>query len=150
MIWELIKDNILFVENIDDWRSAIRLAADPLLTKEVIEPRYIDAMISMCEKYNSYIVLNDYFAMPHASSDHGVNRLGVSLLISKDEINFSGKPAHLVLVIAPENNFSHIDLLKNVAQYFGDVKFIMQLAKTSSLSEVSETVREFYGIEVVN
>lgn len=149
MIWELLKENIIFEENISEWVKAIHIAANPLLLSGSIQPRYIDAMIEMCEKYNSYIVLNDFFAMPHASYDNGVNSLGVSLLISRNEVDFSGKPVHLILVIAPENNTSHIELMKEVALYFADVNFINQLSRASSIQEVYKILNEVYGIEVI-
>ena len=149
MIWNLLKDKIQFEEKIDNWKEAVVLAAQPLLKNKDIEPQYIDAMIEMAEKFNGYIVLNELFAMPHASYKCGVNHLAISMLILHEPVDFMGKPVHVLLVLAPNNNTSHIEVLQEVAEYFQDVEFIRQMAQTKSIGEIETLLKKYYDCEVV-
>ncbi len=49
MISEYLAGNIQIVEEVNDWKEAIRTGARPLLENDSIEDRYIDAMIEMCQ-----------------------------------------------------------------------------------------------------
>ena len=59
--------------SVDNWEEAIAMAARPLLNKGVIDDSYVEAMIDSVEKNGPYIVLKDYFALPHAQAGTGVN-----------------------------------------------------------------------------
>ncbi len=141
MLIELLKNNIQHVNQVNSWKEAILLSANPLLQNNSITSTYTDAMIDMCEKFKGYIVLNDYFAMPHATSTFGVNKLSISLLILKESVDFFGKPVHLVLTLAPIDNHSHLQLLQEVALYFSEVDVILEIAKTTSTEDVFEILK---------
>ncbi len=75
-----------------DFEEAIRLASQPLLKEKVIEEEYIQAMIDSVYKNGPYIVLKDYFALPHAAAGESVNEMGMSLLILKEPVDLLGNP----------------------------------------------------------
>ncbi|EQG59610.1 PRD domain protein [Clostridioides difficile DA00149] len=82
MLKELINaERVNIIKNVRDWKEAIKIASKPLLEDNSIEELYIENMIKSVEKYGPYIVLADRFALPHASSKEGVNKLAMSLLI---------------------------------------------------------------------
>lgn len=149
MIWNQLNNKIQFIESVEDWKQAIRIAAKPLLENQDIESQYIDAMIEMAEKYHGYIVLNELFAMPHASYKCGVNHQNISMLILNQAVDFIGKPVQVLLVLAPESNTAHIEIIQQVAEYFEDVDFIAELAQTKSCQEIEALLKKYYNCEVV-
>ena len=68
----LTKEKIHFTDEKLDWRSAIELAAQPLLNQGEIEPSYISAIINRVEEFGPYIDLGMGIALPHARPEDGV------------------------------------------------------------------------------
>lgn len=139
MLKELItKDKIEVVQHVQDWKEAIRLAAQPLLRDGTIEDEYIDQMIESVLTHGPYIVLADRFALPHASNAKAVHKLGMSILVVKDEVDLEGKPVNLFAVLATTDNTSHMKALASLSEILydqeninticeGDADKIMQL-----------------------
>ena len=75
-------DNAQVVERVEDWQSALRLAAQPLLLKGSISEDYVSAMMDSVIQNGPYMVIGDEFALMHARPGEGVKQIGVSLLIT--------------------------------------------------------------------
>ncbi len=149
MLLEILQNKIQIVDTVQNWQEAIKVAAFPLLKDNCIEMRYIDAMIEMTEKYTAYIVLNEGFAMPHASSEFGVKRMSASLTIFKNPINFMGKFVGVVLCIAPIDKTSHMRLLQDVAVTFSDPQNIIKLVRANNVSEIESILKKLSESEVI-
>lgn len=144
MLKELLTaDRIRKVKKVNDWREAIRLAAKPLLEDGSIEKLYIDDMIKSLNEHGPYIVLADRFALPHASSKKGVNKLSMSLLVVEEEVDLLGKPVNIFMVLAAIDNNSHIRALASLSEMLydssnidaiinGDEKSILELINKQS------------------
>lgn len=128
MILEYLEDKIQIMEKVGDWKEAIRIGAKPLLENDSIEDRYIDSMIEMCKKYNAYIVLADRFAMPHASHECGVKKMGVSLLVVKEPVDFLGKPVQVILTLAATIAITALDVSKKLVSRHSSGKLLYEFA----------------------
>ena len=104
-------ERISVVPHVDNWKDGIRLAAQPLLQDHTIEASYIAAMIDSVQQFGPYIVLDDYFALPHAKTNVGVNRLGMALLVVKDGVDVLGHSVNVFLVLAAVDTDSHLKAL---------------------------------------
>lgn len=113
-------EHMMTVESVNDWEDAIVLAAQPLLKKGVIEQKYIDQMIQSVHDNGPYIVLNDYFALPHAQPGFGVNEVGLSLLTVQNPVDIKGKPVKLFLVLAAVDSSAHLDVLSEISELLMD------------------------------
>jgi len=136
MLLELLNQKVQIIQNATDWKEAIRISAQPLLENHSIEERYIDAMISMCEKLNAYIVLADLFAMPHASPGSGAKKMDVALTIIKEPVDFIGNPVQVMLTLAVTDSGSHLMMLQEVARIMGDAEKISQMIGANSTDEI--------------
>ena len=136
MLKDLIYDErINIVERVADWKEAITLAAQPLVKDKSIEPSYIDAMIESVNKYGPYIVLDDYFALPHAKANVGVNRLGMSLLVVRNAVDLCDNPVNVFLVLATVDKNSHLDALAELSDLLCERKNI-DLFRTGTKEEI--------------
>lgn len=125
MLKELVTaDRISKVKRVDNWKEAIKLAAKPLLDDGSIETIYIDNMIESLIEHGPYIVLADRFALPHASSKKGVNKLSMSLLVVEEEVDLLGKPVNIFMVLAATDNNSHIKALASLSEMLYDTSNI--------------------------
>lgn len=121
MLKELINEKrVNKVLRVKDWEEAIRVASKPLLEDNSIDDRYVDAMIESIKKHGPYIVLADGFALPHANSKDGVNRLSMSLLTVEEEVDLLGKPVNIFMVLATIDNNSHLKALASLSEILFD------------------------------
>ncbi len=107
-------------ETVADWRSAVKLASQPLLDEALITSEYIEAMIQSVEENGPYMVLADYFALMHARPGEGVLEQSMSLLVTKQPIDLEGKPVRIFLVLAAADSESHLESLKEIMAIFMD------------------------------
>ncbi|MCC0649872.1 PTS sugar transporter subunit IIA [Clostridioides sp. ZZV15-6598] len=142
MLKELInEDRVNIIRSVKDWKEAIKMASKPLLEDNSIEELYIENMIKSVEKYGPYIVLADRFALPHASSKEGVNKLAMSLLIVKDEVDLLGKPVNIFMVLAAIDNTTHIRALASLSEMMYEeenIKLIINGDKSSILELINK------------
>ena len=107
-------------ERVSNWREGITLAAQPLLGSGVIEQSYIDSMIQSVEDNGPYIVLKDYFALPHAKAGKGVNEVGMSLLTLDEAVDLKGNPVKVFLVLAAVDSTAHLEALSELSELLMD------------------------------
>lgn len=87
----LVDKYIQIYDALPDWRTAIRLAAQPLVNDRLIEKRYVDRMIRAVEEFGNYMVILPETAFVHAGIDDGVNEPCVSLLVLKTPTVFGNQ-----------------------------------------------------------
>ncbi|PWG67666.1 PTS sugar transporter subunit IIA, partial [Enterobacter mori] len=78
---------IQFAQCISDMEVAIRLAAEPLLTQQYIDANYIDSMIKSFDE--TYMVIHQNIAIPHAENEQNVNRTAMSMLVLEEPLTLS-------------------------------------------------------------
>lgn len=116
----LTRETMQHAGKMDDWKKAITFAAEPLLKKGVIEKCYIQEMINSVETNGPYIVLKDYFALPHAKAGEGVNEVGLALLTLEKPVDLKGNPVKVFLVLAAVDSTSHLEALSEVSELLMD------------------------------
>lgn len=79
-------------------------------------------MIQSVNDYGPYMVIADYFALLHARPGEGVNQQSMSLLVIKEPVDMLGKPVKIFMVLAAEDNQSHLDSLQKIMAIFMEPK----------------------------
>lgn len=143
MLKDLItKERINVVKYVESWQKAIELASQPLIQDHSIEPSYITAMINNVEEHGPYIVLDDYFALPHAKVDVGVNKLGMSLLVVKDEVDLLRRPVNVFLILATVDSTSHLNALATLSEILNDRKNI-EIFRSGDKKKILELINNY-------
>lgn len=132
----ILEKNICVVENVEDWRDAVRKAGNILLKNESIEGRYIDAAIKNIETLGNYIVLTDNVAMPHARPEDGAIKTDLSLLVIKKGVDFSEEKVYLVFMLASKDNNSHIEIIKKLSTLIDDEELISKIVVAKDEIEI--------------
>ncbi|MCD6482106.1 MAG: PTS sugar transporter subunit IIA [Candidatus Izimaplasma sp.] len=149
MLKELIDENkIAFIDKVNNWEESIILSAKPLLEDNYIEKKYIHKVIENVKKLGPYIVIAPKIAISHARPEEGVNRLGMSILIIKEAVNFSedkDRKVNIVITLAAPDNEKHLLALQQLSELLmasldellaaKDKKTILDLIKKYSKKE---------------
>lgn len=150
MLQDILKDSNIFLnEGCEDWKEAITKVAQPLVTEEVIETRYINAMIKSVEEFGAYIVVGKHLALAHARPEDGVNKLGVSVMTLKEPVNFGNPdndPVKIIFCLAAVDSYSHLNVMKNLIELINDEE---KLDKLIAATDVESFNQVLYGNEVV-
>ena len=129
-----------------DWKEAIQQAGQILVDEGIAENTYIEAMIENGEVNGGYFVLVPGVAVPHAKSEAGVNKVGMSLMTLKEPINFitsPNNPVKLVICLAATDNNTHIDALKLLADFLGDEDSVCQVMQAKERKEVINVLNKY-------
>ena len=113
----LPKSRMRFNVSAFDWKDAIKESAKDLLEDSFIEKQYIDEMIKNIERFGPYIIISNGVAVPHASSNLGVNKTGMSFIKLKSSVTLKSKNneiSHLICMASKNNEHlkAFLDLVK--------------------------------------
>ncbi|MEY8355818.1 PTS sugar transporter subunit IIA [Lachnospiraceae bacterium 54-53] len=134
LLKDLVTENrIRIVDSAEDWKEAIRLAAEPLEDDKSIEPAYTEAMIRSVEELGPYIVLAPGIALPHARPETGVRSMSMALLKVNHRVYFTeDKYANLFFVLASADGNSHLDALRELSAIFSEEAAIGRFMKADT------------------
>lgn len=142
---ELLCNEHLCFQDINtlSWEQAIAKAASPLLTEQLLEPRYITTMINKISIEQPYIMLADGLIIAHAGVDDGVNKTCMSLLRLPEKISIAGyMQADIIIVLATNNPQKHLKALAQLNEFLefndGGEKIRTSITKEDLLQHLSE------------
>lgn len=135
------KQHIQTIEQVVDWKEAIRLAAQPLLNDHYITANYIEKMIQNVRDMGPYIVISNDIAIPHARPEDGVLKTAVALLKTHQRVEFApGKAINTILVLAGSSNGSHINILKDISIILSNKANYQKLIDTNDVDVLYEVI----------
>lgn len=142
----LTPDRMTLQGEAEDWRAAIRLAAEPLLNDGSIVRRYVQAMIDKVERHGPYIVIGPGIAIAHARPEDGVVRSAMALLTSARGIDFGSEPRHrvrLLFVIASVDGESHLRALAQLTELFREERHRERLAQATAPDPIVRIIEQY-------
>ena len=141
----LIEENIQFVDKIDNWKDAIKKAAEPLLVSNSITNQYIDVMIENVETMGPYIIIGEQVAIPHARPEFGVKKLGMSLLKLEESAHLLNSEANRVdifICLAAIDNQTHLKALAQLTTLLSDPIKLGLLKEAETKQDILDLVAE--------
>ncbi|MEM5591347.1 PTS sugar transporter subunit IIA [Niallia circulans] len=138
MLQDILRDkNIILHQECEDWKEVIERVSLPLVTEQVIEARYIEAMIHSVEEYGPYIVIGKHLALAHARPEDGVNELGISVMTLKEPIMFGNEendPVKIIFCLAAVDSYSHLNIMKSLVDLINDKQKVERLIHADNLA----------------
>lgn len=112
MLKEDLKKRVKIVDEVSDWKEAIRLVIEPLEKDGVVNDKYLSAIYDNVAENGDYFIIAPNFAMPHTRSENGALATGLSFLKLRNPIIFSsGQPVTYLMGIASKDADTHMDTL---------------------------------------
>ncbi len=137
-------DHITLRESVSSFDEAIRLCGAPLLKLGYITPNYIDATIQH-SKEDSYIAIGEHVAIPHATPEEGVQKVGMSLLKIRNGIAYGEEnhQIHLMIMIAAVDKKQHIHALMQLMKVASSSSLLPKLIQASSKEYIYKLIRDY-------
>ncbi|MCM3727328.1 BglG family transcription antiterminator [Neobacillus cucumis] len=147
VLQDLLQDEtIQVIKELSDWEEAVKVVANPLLMKGIIEPSYITAMIENIKTLGAYVVIGPEVAIPHARPETGVNQVGMSFLKLHQPVNFLNDekyPVRLLFCIAAVDNTTHLKALSQLTRLLSDKNNIELLKQVDSMEEIVGLFKQY-------
>jgi mannitol/fructose-specific phosphotransferase system IIA component (Ntr-type) len=110
----LKKEYITVKARASGWRHAVEVSGKKLVSQGIIEPRYVQGMISAVEKLGPYIAIAPGIAIAHARPEDGVVRAGIAVTTLMTPVNFGHEdndPIYVIVTLAASDHDTHIDAM---------------------------------------
>ena len=124
-----------------NWKQAIELAGDALVTSKRTTTQYTEAMIQAFEELGPYMVIAPGIALAHARPSEAVLGTGLSLITLTEPVVFGSEandPVRLVIGLAAVDHDSHIDLMAALSDLLMDVMKVNMLLQAENVEQVRE------------
>ena len=139
----LKKENMKFIEGVEDWKEAILQSGNLLISNRKVTSEYVKEMIELVEKHGPYIVIEEGIAMPHAGVSENVLETGISLLVVKEKVALpEGRNANIFLSFAAKNKNDNIDIMNDLFELITKHKFIDEVSKMKSYGQLEQYFKE--------
>jgi PTS system ascorbate-specific IIA component len=124
-----------------NWKQAIELAGDALVTSQRTTTQYTEAMFQAFEELGPYMVIAPGIALAHARPSEAVLGTGLSLITLSEPVVFGSEandPVRLVIGLAAVDHDSHIDLMAALSDLLMDVMKVNMLLQAENVEQVRE------------
>lgn len=124
-----------------NWKQAIELAGDALVTSQRTTTQYTEAMVQAVEELGPYMVIAPGIALAHARPSEAVLGTGLSLITLSEPVVFGSEandPVRLVIGLAAVDHDSHIDLMAALSDLLMDVMKVNMLLQAENVEQVRE------------
>ena len=139
----LKKENMKFIEGVEDWKEAILQSGNLLVSNRKVTSEYVKEMIELVEKHGPYIVIEEGIAMPHAGISENVLETGISLLVVNEKVSLpEGRNANIFLSFAAKNKNDNIDIMNDLFELITKYEFIDKVSKMKNYSQLETYLEE--------
>ena len=118
-----------------------------MVASKAVEAHYVDAMIDAANQLGPYFVLVPGVAMPHARSEAGVLKMGLSLITLKKPVPFlnsPNNPVSIVLCFAATDPGSHLSVMHSLAQFLDSKEDIVAVENADRAEQVLEIMGKYH------
>lgn len=125
----LSPSKVEILDSVKDWKEALNICGEKLITTKEINPEYLEEIFSVIETFGAYFVLGNKIAIPHGQFKVNVNSPCMSILYVKKGVVFLGdKDVRLIILIASSekniliNTVESINLLSQKKDLYEDIE----------------------------
>jgi len=140
MLKEILTEELIAVNFTATNRDeAVKKSGELLLKQDLIEERYIDAMLKNIEASGVYIVIAPGIAMPHARPEQGAIGIGFSIVTLTEPVVFGhpkNDPVSLVIGLCAVDHHTHLRALAELSEILADEENVKAMLAASSPKEI--------------
>lgn len=143
MLSQYLEGNINFLDEVSSWEESIKIAAEPLVEKNAITEKYIEAMINTVHEHGSYIVIVPEIAMPHSKDNEGVKETSISFLKLENSVLYpEEKEVKIIFVLAAKDDSKHLELMADLSTILSEEEVMTKFKNVESEEELLKLIRK--------
>lgn len=139
----IIKENILFIEDVVTWETLLRKASQCLIEQDIISSEYTDALLKEYRDQPAYIMLRQRIVLPHLDPTLIEQKLGVCFIVLKQGLEYQDQKIHVVALLTTPDKTSHLTILYHINRMAKDAEFIEQLIALEDEIKITEAIQGF-------
>lgn len=119
--------------------AAIQAAGQLLVSGNLVEPGYVEAMVESYRQNGPYFVLAPQIALPHARPEDGVKEASVAFVRLKDPVVFgsaANDPVSLVFALGASTSDEHLLVMKELVMLLNNPEKVERLKSIASYEEL--------------
>lgn len=120
------------------WEEAITIAAQPLVDSNIIDPAYVDSIISVVKEKGPYMNIGPQIVLAHARPDSSVHGVGLSLLKTNSAVDFvdAKHPVKLWFVLTATDSQSHLGVIQQLMTLLTDKVAVQKVLEALSVGQI--------------
>lgn len=127
-----------------DWRSAVEISGRLLVDAGAVEERYVGAMLRTVEELGPYAVIAPGVAIPHARPEDGANKVGLSLVVLSEPVEFGSRendPVDLLFSFSTTDADAHVELIQALADFIESSENLEALRRARTVEQALGIVK---------
>jgi PTS system ascorbate-specific IIA component len=132
---------------VTDWEEAVRIGGGLMVDAGLVEPRYIDTIVSNHKEMGPYFVVAPGIAMPHAKPENGVLKTGYAVMTLASPVEFGDEendPVDILIFAGAVDREEHNqEAVPQIAELCDSDRFIDALRTAQDQAEVFTVLDEF-------
>ncbi|MGH1648331.1 PTS sugar transporter subunit IIA [Enterococcus gilvus] len=126
------------------WEDAVALACKPLMDNQVITEEFLADCLQQMRQPNYAGYFGEQTCIPHTTAEHGIQREGISLLISKKPIDFPNrKGIKIIFPLSFLDLTKHLKAINQIADISTNQEFLKELFSKNETTTIYQFIRQF-------
>lgn len=135
---------VQFVEKVENWQEAFRIACQPLLDDQVIINEFVVDCEKQIKKADYYGFLGEKMAIPHTRPENGVLKDGISFLVLKEPVEFpNGQWIYFIVPLAFYNLTRHLRAVNQLAELGSKKELLTQMINGQDVTKIYQEIRKY-------
>ena len=132
------EEDVLLNVSCEDWQEALDKGAEPLLRRQVIEPK-------RNHREMPYMVIAPGIMLAHARPECGAKAIGLTLMTLEEPVEFGSElndPVKLVITLATPDDKSHVKMLEALMEFLMNSDKLEAFEKAATAEEALDIMRK--------
>lgn len=149
MVWEQLRDNLIFPElDAKDSSEIMEKVGIAFINEGLCKESYIQALINREGEFPTGIDVDGFgIAIPHTDVSH-VNKAGIGIATLKDPVKFiqmgtddEEVETKVIVMLAVDDPKKHLSLLQNILAILQDKNVLNELANAKEKTEIIKIIK---------
>lgn len=129
----------------DSWETAVRAGGKIMVDNNLVEERYVEAMVDTVKEMGPYIVIAPGIAMPHARPEDGAKEVGMVIITLEKPVEFGSAendPVSVAVFLCAVDKVTHIKALAGLMELLEDENFKGAAEQAKSPAALLQYIQE--------
>lgn len=133
-------DCIELIESVERWEDAVHKVSDLLVNNGSVQEGFYDDVVNQIEISGFYSVTDGEFALFHVGNTSLINVSSMSLIISKEPVQFGDKKVNVIFGLASKDKKEHIPVVVKLMRMVNKTRLIASLKESNNKNEIIEVI----------